>query len=146
VFVSVKDRDKEAIAPIARSLSQMKFQLVATRGTANFLKKAGVLVKSLKKISEGSPNVADYLQASRIDLVINTPSGERPRKDEVVIRSLAVSKGVPCITTIEGARASLQGIEAMKKKGLGVSSLQELHKRINASCSANSAKLSTISA
>jgi carbamoyl-phosphate synthase large subunit len=127
VFVSVKDRDKEAIVPIAKSLFEMNFHLVATQGTAERLKKAGIKVDPLKKLSEGSPNVTDLIQASKLALVINTPSGEKPRKDEVVIRSSAVSRGVPCVTTLEGALASVEGMTAMKKRPLQVKALQEYH-------------------
>ena len=146
VFISVKNSDKEAMVPIASRLSQLGFHLVGTEGTAQALKKAGIKVKALKKLSEGSPNVTDLIHTSKIDLVINTPSGEKPRKDETVIRSLAVSKGVSCITTLEGATAALKGIEAMKHKGLGVTSLQTLHRKIQSSWSERPAKFSTISA
>ncbi len=130
IFLSVKDKDKPAIVEIGKALFQMNFKLVATEGTARVLKDAGVFVKPLKKISEGSPNVIDLIQAQKLDLVINTPSSGRPRKDEVVIRSLTVSRGISCITTIEGAHASVQGIQAMKKKELSVLSLQEYHKKL----------------
>ncbi len=131
VFLSVKDSDKAAIVNIAKDLLDMKFNLVATQGTADILGKNGLSAKALKKVSEGSPNVADFIQSSKVDLVINTPSGKKPRKDEVVIRALAVSRGIPCVTTIEGALASVRGMQAMKEN-LSVCSLQEYHKRVNA--------------
>ncbi len=130
VFVSVKDRDKNAIVPIAKALYEMKFKIVATKGTADILKKNGVPAEELKKIKEGSPNATDLLQQSKLDLVINTPSGEKPRQDEIVIRSLAVSRGVPCVTTIEGSIASVLGIRAMKEKSMKVTSLQMYHENI----------------
>jgi carbamoyl-phosphate synthase large subunit len=133
IFVSVKDREKEAVIPIARELVGMQFDLVATEGTAEALRKAGIPVKPLKKIREGSPNVMDLIQAGGVQLIINTPSGDKPRQDEIVIRSRAVSKGVPCVTTIEGATASVQGIRAAKKKGLGVRALQDYHSSLRAS-------------
>ncbi|MGH7197946.1 MAG: carbamoyl-phosphate synthase large subunit [Candidatus Omnitrophota bacterium] len=131
VFLSVTEKDKAQIVEIGKMFSKMKFSLVATAGTAEVLEKAGIPVKSLKKISEGSPNAADLIHASEISLVINTPSGAKPRKDEVVIRSLAVSRGIPCVTTMEGAFASVQGIQAMKAKDLGVCALQDYHARIS---------------
>ncbi len=143
VFVSVKDKDKGAITPIVRGLYEMGFKLVATHGTAEVLKKSGIEVGFLKKISEGSPNITDLLNKSEIDLVINTPSGEKPRKDEIVIRSLAVSRGVPCVTTVEGALASVGGIRAMKEKNLGVTALQDFHKKITL-CSEKNAPSLTI--
>ena len=128
--MSVQDRDKAPILPVARSLAGLGFRLVATEGTAAFLRKEGLTVDGLKKIKEGSPNATDYLRESKIDLIINTPSGERPRQDEIVIRSLAVSRGVPCVTTIQGAVASVQGLEAMRKADLPIASLQTLHQQL----------------
>lgn len=136
IFLSVKDKDKPAILEIARSLHEMKFELVATQGTANILTAAGIPVQSLKKISEGSPNVTDLINSSKIRLIINTPAGEKPRKDEIVIRSFAVSRGVSCVTTIEGAMASIEGIKAMKKKNMTVHSLQYYHEKVKSRFSA----------
>ncbi len=130
VFLSVKDKDKVRVLPIAKDLAAMGFKLVATQGTANVIEKAGLKVEALKKLSEGSPNVTDLINASGIDLIFNTASGENPRRDEVVIRSFAVSRGIPCVTTIEGALASIQAIHAMKENKLSVRSLQEHHQRI----------------
>ncbi len=131
VFLSVKDKEKPAVVEIARHLDKLGFKLVATKGTAQVIRTKGISAKPLKKISEGHPNVTDWIGANKIDLVINTPSGEKPRHDEVMIRALAVSKGIPCITTMEGAFASLRGIEAMKQKELAVCSLQNYHKKLN---------------
>ena len=133
VFISVKDRDKSAVVPIAKALDEMKFKIVATQGTADILMKNGIRAEGLKKIKEGSPNATDLLHASKLDLVINTPTGEKPRQDEIVIRSLAVSCGVPCVTTIEGAVASVLGIRAMKEKSVKATSLQSYHKTVIAS-------------
>ena len=127
VFVSVKDRDKKALVPIAKALIELGFKLVATQGTADVLKANGIPADPLKKIKEGSPNVTDLIQASKLDWVINTPAGEKPRQDEIVIRSLAVSRGVPCVTTMEGALASVLGIQAMKQKTMKAESLQDYH-------------------
>jgi carbamoyl-phosphate synthase large subunit len=130
IFLSVKDKDKPAMLEIAKELSKMKFSLAATSGTAKVLESAGIRVISLKKISEGSPNVVDLMKEQKIDLIINTPSGEKPRKDEVVIRSTAVSRGVSCVTTMEGASASLKGIQALKLKDTSVCSVQDYHKKL----------------
>jgi len=127
VFLSVKEKDKKWILEIGHELKDMNFDLVATEGTAKVLRGAGIAVTPLKKLYEGRPNVTDLLNAQKVALVINTPSGEKPRKDEVVIRSLAVSRGVPCVTTIEGALASVRGMRAMKEKELSVKSLQTYH-------------------
>ncbi len=106
----------------------LKFNIFATEGTAKVMEKNGIKVKALKKIAEGKPNILDLIKEGKIDLIINTPSGKTPRADEVKIRSLAVSRGVPCVTTISGAQASVNGIEALMKEGLEVKSLQEYHK------------------
>ena len=133
VFISVKDRDKSPMVPIAKALHDMGFQIASTKGTADVMKANGIPTQELKKIKEGSPNATDLLHSSKLALVINTPSGEKPRQDEIVIRSLAVSRGVPCVTTIEAAVASVLGIRAMKEKDMKACSLQSYHKRIIAS-------------
>ncbi len=130
VFVSVKDRDKAQIVEICKLLTQLEFKLVATEGTAKILEQSQIKVESLKKISEGSPNILDLLQVQKIDLVINTPSGDKPRKDEIIIRSYAVARGVPCITTLEGAVASAQAMKALRSKELGVKALQDYHLKL----------------
>ncbi|MBI4352808.1 MAG: carbamoyl-phosphate synthase large subunit, partial [Candidatus Omnitrophica bacterium] len=130
VFVSVQDKDKAEAAGIAKELERMGFHLVATEGTARTLDREGIRVTPLKKIGEGSPNVLDLMGAGKIHLVVNTPSGKRPRKDEVAIRSFAVSRGIPCITTIEGALASVRGIQAVRNKELSVCALQDYHEKI----------------
>ena len=130
VFISVKDRDKSSVVPIAKALHEMGFKIASTQGTADVLKANGIPAEGLKKIKDGSPNATDLLHASKLVLVINTPSGEKPRQDEIVIRSLAVSRGVPCVTTIEGAVASVLGIRAMKEKPMKACALQTYHKLI----------------
>lgn len=130
VFLSVKDADKDDILWVAKELHKMDFNLVATSGTAKILEENQIPVKTLKKLAEGSPNVIDLINKGELALVINTPSGSKPRKDEIVIRSTAVSKGVPCVTTLEGARASAQAIKAIKDKDLNVFALQYYHERI----------------
>ncbi len=130
IFISVKNDDKPAIREIGKELARLGFEILATSGTAKVFSESSVKVQSLKKISEGSPNVTDFIHKNEIALVINTPSGKKPRKDEVVIRSLAVSKGIPCVTTMEGALASVRGIRASKDKELTVRALQDYHKSL----------------
>jgi carbamoyl-phosphate synthase large subunit len=136
VFLSVKNRDKRAVIFIAKKLQDMGFELVATSGTARALLKNGIDVKPLYKVQEGRPNVLDYMKNGKIDLIINTPSGKIPRADEVRIRSEAVSRGIPCITTISGAQASVNGIEALLKRGLDVKALQDYHATVGDVCRA----------
>ena len=130
VFISVRDHDKRAIIFIAKKLDDLGFKIFATSGTASALKKNGICVKVLSKIAEGSPNVLDLMKDGKIQLVINTPSGRIPRQDEVKIRSHVITYNIPYTTTISGAQASINGIEALLKKGLGVSPLQEYHKKL----------------
>jgi len=130
VFLSVKDRDKKRAVALGRDLVEMGFEIVATEGTARALGEARIPVKPLKKIQEGHPNVVDLIQKQGLALIINTPSGSKPRQDEIVIRSTAVSRGVPCVTTLEGAEASLAAIRAMRGKEFGVCALQVYHEAI----------------
>ena len=132
VFVSVKDRDKPAAVEIARRLSKLGFRLVSTRGTAEFLRKEGLEVGEVMKIHEGRPDVLDFLRNSKVDLIVNTPAGKATKADETRIRSLAVTRGIPCVTTIPGAQALTAGIAALRERGYEVLSLQEWHEKVAA--------------
>ncbi len=127
VFISVKDSDKPAAIEVARDFAGLGFQIHATSGTAGLLAEAGVPVKVLLKIQEGRPNVLDLIKIGDIHFVLNTPSGQQPRRDEVVIRSAAVAARVATMTTLRGARASVAAIRAIQQAGYGVKSLQEYH-------------------
>jgi carbamoyl-phosphate synthase large subunit len=128
VFISVADADKPKVAEIARNLSELGFSLYATGGTAAALKAAKVPVKKLFKLSEGRPNALDMLKNGELALIINTPSGKTAREDEIKIRSTASSSRVPVMTTLRAARASVEGIRALKAGGYSVKPLQEWHK------------------
>ncbi len=128
VFVSVADRNKAAVLRIAARLKELGFQLVATSGTGQFLRKNGVEVALVKKIAEGRPNIEDHIKSGDIDLIVNTPIGRGPKFDEYRIRRQATIHEVPIITTIPGALAAVDGIEAMRKGQLTVKSLQEYHR------------------
>jgi carbamoyl-phosphate synthase large subunit len=130
VFVSVANRDKRAILLPARRLDQLGFRLLATRGTAGVLERAGVAVERVDKVSEGEPNVVDRIRAGEVDMIVNTPFGRSPRTDGYHIRTAAAQMGVPCITTIAGAVAALRGIEAMRGEPAPPLSLQEHHRAI----------------
>ncbi|HVE77173.1 MAG TPA: carbamoyl-phosphate synthase large subunit [Actinomycetota bacterium] len=125
VFVSVADRDKRAIVFPAKRLSDLGFEILATEGTADVLERAGVAVRQVRKHSSGSPSVVDQIAAGEIDLVINTPFGRGARSDGYYIRTAAVAKGIPCITTLAGIQATVQGIESARRGGLEVKCLQE---------------------
>jgi carbamoyl-phosphate synthase large subunit len=127
VFVSVANRDKRSIILPAQRLAQLGFRLTATRGTAAVLSRAGIPVSSVRKRSEGHPNVVDFIEAGKVDLIVNTPFGREPRGDGYFIRTAAAAAGIPCITTIPGVVAAVQGIEALGTDGHLPRSLQELH-------------------
>ena len=127
VFISVRDDDKKKILPVARKLIRLGFHIYATSGTAGVLAKNKIKVQLLPKVAEGSPNVLDLMKSGKIQIVINTPSGRLPRQDEVKIRAHVILYNVPYTTTIAGAEATVNGIEALSKKSLAVKSLQEYH-------------------
>jgi carbamoyl-phosphate synthase large subunit len=127
VFVSVKDRDKRAIIMIARGLMDMGFQIVATEGTGKVLERNGVPARHVFKVGEGRPSIVDLIKNGEIQLVVNTPSGKRPKADEVAIRTAALQYNIPIVTTIPGAWATVEGIAALIKGEIGVRPLQEYH-------------------
>jgi carbamoyl-phosphate synthase large subunit len=130
VFLSVNDHDKPAVIPIARDLESLGFILVATRGTAQALRDAGVKVEKVFKVNQGRPNVVDRIKSGDIDLIINTPLGRNSRSDDKSIRRAAVQHGVTCITTLSAAEAAIQGIRAYQGGEIQVASLQQLHQRL----------------
>ena len=124
VFLSVKDSDKPQALEVAQGLSELGFSFYSTEGTAKFLNENGIPAESVLRISEGRPNVADLIKNEKVHLVINTPLGLIPRRDENGIRSEAVLHGVPVITTLGSAFAALSGIRSLKKKTFSVKPLQ----------------------
>jgi carbamoyl-phosphate synthase large subunit len=125
VFVSVRDRDKRDIIFIAKKLEDLGFDLVATEGTGAALARNDVKVETLQRISVGRPNLLDLIKNKEVKLIINTVSGKHPRHDEITIRTQAIANSIPLITTIAAAGAVVNGIEALKKRGISVKSLQE---------------------
>ncbi|MEO5960087.1 MAG: carbamoyl phosphate synthase large subunit, partial [Opitutaceae bacterium] len=131
VFLSVKDSDKPRAAEIARSLEALGFTICSTSGTAKTLADAGVKVKKLAKIAEGRPNAVDLIKNGQIQMVINTPGGMVPRRDENAIRSAAYAHNVCIMTTITGAAAAVDGIRALKEKHVGVRPIQQYRGNVN---------------
>jgi carbamoyl-phosphate synthase large subunit len=127
VFISVNPYDRGGILKIARDLDGLGFQLVATPGTADFLSSIGLTVQQINKVSAGSPHVVDAIREGQIDLIINTPRGGRAHSDGNLIRGAAQQYGVPLVTTLSAALATVQGIKALKQKPLKVLSLQKHH-------------------
>jgi carbamoyl-phosphate synthase large subunit len=125
VFISVSEPHKGAVAEIAKLYADLGFELVSTSGTAAVLEKAGLKVQHVFKLNEGRPNTIDLLKNREIQLVINTPSGQTPRADEIKIRTTAVYTGTPIMTTLSGAKAAALGIAALKRTGYDVKPIQD---------------------
>ncbi|MEM4728843.1 MAG: carbamoyl-phosphate synthase large subunit [Thermoplasmata archaeon] len=126
VFVTVNDADKESVVPIARALSDMGYGILATRGTAAYLRERGIPVTRIFRISEGgSPDSLDMMRRGEIGLVINTPSPDRLiERDGYMMRRLAVELNIPFITTIAAASAAVRALCARKKNSLAVAPLE----------------------
>jgi carbamoyl-phosphate synthase large subunit len=128
VFMTVADRDKPAAIGIATALHDLGFDIIATRGTAQTLERMGIPTTRINKIGEGSPHVVDCIERGEVDLVINTPTGAGARTDGYEIRSAAIARGIPCITTVSGGIAAARAIMAARRGEPDVVSLQELHR------------------
>ena len=129
VFISVNDHDKRHVAPVARDLAVAGLKIIATRGTANALKRAGIEIEAVFKVNEGRPNIVDLVKNGKVRLIINTPLGRESFYDEKAIRRAAVRYNVPCITTLSAASAAARGIRAMAGHAAEVAALQDLHRR-----------------
>lgn len=134
VFVSVANRDKRSLVFPVKRLADLGFTVLATEGTAEMLRRNGIPCDVVRKhFEEASPDrpaisAVDAIRAGDVNMVINTPYGNSgPRIDGYEIRSAAVQMNIPCVTTVQGASAAVQGIEAGIRGDIGVRSLQELH-------------------
>ncbi|MDA8334126.1 MAG: carbamoyl-phosphate synthase large subunit [Peptococcaceae bacterium] len=125
VLLTVADRDKEALLPVAEGLAGLGFKLMATMGTAAFLKKNGLAVSTAPKMGKGRPDIIDRLKNGEIHLVINTPVGKGSKFDEYRMRRACIARGVLIITTLRGARAALEGINSLRSGGVRVRTIQE---------------------
>jgi len=132
VFISVQDRDKPAVAEVARRFVALGFTLLATRGTAEYLEAQGIPARVVLKVSTGRPNVVDAIKTKDIQMVINTGSGDETRRDGYEIRRAAIKYGLPYATTVAGARAMCHGVAALKERGLAVRALQDYHRDLPA--------------
>ncbi|HKI29175.1 MAG TPA: carbamoyl-phosphate synthase large subunit [Actinomycetota bacterium] len=132
IFLSVANRDKRSILYPAKRLADLGFRLLATRGTAAVLERAGIAVSRVSKVSEGGRSVVDLIRDAEVDLVVNTPFGRGPRTDGPLIRAAAAQAGIPCITTLPAVLAALRGIESVRGGGGEPRSLQEYHESAEA--------------
>lgn len=131
IFLSVSDLFKRDVVPVAQSLYQLGFEIVATRGTAATLAAGGIPSTVVNKVSEGRPNLVDRIKNGEINLVVNCPSGRSAHRDDQWIRRAAINYNVPVVTTLSGAKATAAAIAALQQGMLGVKSLQEYHNKID---------------
>jgi carbamoyl-phosphate synthase large subunit len=127
IFISLKDKDKPASVPLAKKLLELGISIIATRGTATYLREHGLSVEVINKVAEGRPHIVDLIKNRAIDFIINTVSGSQAQKDSFSIRQSALQYKVPFTTTISGARAVANAIEMLKKKKVHIQSIQEYH-------------------
>ncbi|MFT7485486.1 MAG: carbamoyl-phosphate synthase large subunit [Candidatus Paceibacteria bacterium] len=128
IFISVRDSHKRGIAPEARTLAALGYQLVATDGTYNTLKAAGIPVERVNKVHEGRPHVVDIIKNRDVAMILNTPYGKQQRVDDSSIRSQAVTTGIPCITTLPGISAMVHALSSIHRADYSVRSIQEFHR------------------
>jgi carbamoyl-phosphate synthase large subunit len=127
VFFSVNDKDKPAFEPVARSLVDSGFKLVATSGTAAYLNERGIAARMIYKINEGNPNVADLMINGEIQMAVSTFQGVEAKADEKPIRSIAVAHSIPLVTTVPAARAAALAMRNLKNRTFEVQALQDYH-------------------
>ena len=132
-FISVNDEDKASVLPIAQDLTGLGFSLLATHGTAAYLRAHGLDVEPVYKVNEGRPHIGDRLLNREIDLVINTPLGRESFFDDRTLRRIATVLCVPCVTTLTGAAATVSAIRALREETLDVRPLQDYHAELEAS-------------
>ncbi|HXE81227.1 MAG TPA: carbamoyl-phosphate synthase large subunit [Vicinamibacterales bacterium] len=131
-FISVNNDDKPTSLPVVRGLAELGFSIVATRGTAAYLRAHGIDASVVYKVNEGRPNVADEIVNGKIHLIVNTPLGRESFFDDRTVRRVAMMQGVPCITTLTGASAAVEAIRALRSQALTVRALQDYHAGIAA--------------
>jgi carbamoyl-phosphate synthase large subunit len=129
IFISLKDKDKPPSVPIVKKLLELGLSVIATRGTARYLKDHGLDVEVINKVAEGRPHIVDLIKNKEINFVINTVSGAQAQKDSFSIRQTALQYRVPFTTTISGAIAVANAIEMLKKKRVNIKSIQEYHSK-----------------
>ena len=127
VFFSVKDKDKAPLPPMAKTLISLGFSLIATKGTAAYLKENGIEVEVVNKVTEGRPHCVDLIKNKEISMIINTVTGAKAKKDSFSLREAALQNQVAYTTTIAGARAAINAIEITLKEKITIKSLQEYH-------------------
>jgi carbamoyl-phosphate synthase large subunit len=130
VFISVRDEDKAAVSVAAKRLSEAGLKIIATNGTAEYLKRSGIPVEQVNKIYNGSPSVLDYMRRGEVKLIINTPTTRQSVRDGYQIRRSAVDNEVPYITTVQAAQAAADAILMASRKEITIKALDEYHKEV----------------
>ena len=131
VLITVNDKDKDEVVDLARDFSETGFKILASKHTGKLIQDAGIEVEIVNKLQEGRPNILDLITNGKIDLIVNTPIGKDRNVDDSYLRKAAIKKKVPYMTTMAAAKATVSGIQSLKKPGCGeVKSLQELHSEI----------------
>jgi carbamoyl-phosphate synthase large subunit len=131
-FISVNNDDKPNVLPIARNLADVGFSIVATRGTAAYLRAHGIPVDVVFKVNEGRPNIVDHILNNQVQIIVNTPLGRESFFDDRAMRRVAMLHNVPCITTLTGASAAVEAIRAVRAHALDVRAIQDYHAEIAA--------------
>ena len=129
IFISLKDKDKPLSVLLVKNLLKLGLSVIATRGTAMYLKDHGLDVDVVNKVAEGRPHIVDLIKNKEINFVVNTVSGTRAQKDSFSIRQSALQYRVPFTTTMSGAIAAVNAIEMLNEKRVNIKSIQEYHKR-----------------
>ncbi|HEY0284475.1 MAG TPA: carbamoyl-phosphate synthase large subunit [Vicinamibacterales bacterium] len=132
-FISVNNDDKPNVLPIARNLADLGFPIVATRGTAAYLRAHGIAADVVFKVNEGRPNIVDHILNNQIQIIVNTPLGRESFFDDRAMRRVAMLHNVACITTLTGASAAVEAIRAVRIHALEVRAIQDYHSEIAAS-------------
>lgn len=131
VLITVNDKDKDEVVDLARDFSETGFKILASKHTGKLIQDAGIEVEIVNKLQEGRPNILDLITNGKIDLIVNTPIGKDRNADDSYLRKAAIKKKVPYMTTMAAAKATVSGIQSLKKPGCGeAKSLQELHSEI----------------
>jgi len=126
-FISVNNDDKPNVLPIARNLADLGFRILATRGTAAYLRAHGIGVEVVFKVNEGRPNIVDHILNNQVQILVNTPLGRESFFDDRAMRRAAMVYSVPCITTLTGASAAVEAIRALRGQTLDVRAIQDYH-------------------
>ncbi|HXK45474.1 MAG TPA: carbamoyl phosphate synthase large subunit, partial [bacterium] len=131
IFISVQDRHKDLIYPVAKGFVELGFHVIATAGTGKFLSEKGLSVTIIGKIYESvRPNVIDLIKNNQIQMIINTPSGTRPKMDIISIRTIAIHRNIPLITTVRAAHATLLAIKKLREHQMQVKDIKQYHQML----------------